>query len=172
MAQASEEAESDIDIDSEPELDVISQAPLGTDCLLEPEPEIAEAIIVDTSEVETDPTPKPELKLQTKSSPPSVPQDFVAPCFSKEGSLNDLQNLMSNSTVNEILINNAQQVFIEQNGRIEQSALTFANNQTLVKVLNQLLEPSGRQLGKNSPIVDVRLDTGAQIHAIIPPLST
>lgn len=78
---------------------------------------------------------------------------------------------ISDIDVTEIMVNNAQQVFVERNGQIEPTAITFRDNEHVMEVIRRIIAPLGRRLDQLSPFVDARLPNGSRIHAVIPPVS-
>jgi pilus assembly protein CpaF len=85
--------------------------------------------------------------------------------------LGPLEPLMKDPTVSDILVNGPRQVFIERHGRLEQTAIVFANNQHLMQIIQRIAAQVGRRADEMSPMVDARLPDGSRVNAIVPPLS-
>lgn len=82
-----------------------------------------------------------------------------------------LDRLLRDDTITEIMVNGPYQVYIERNGKIERTALTFDNEAHLLRIIERIVAPLGRRIDEASPMVDARLPDGSRINAIIPPLS-
>ncbi|MEQ1876401.1 MAG: ATPase, T2SS/T4P/T4SS family [Bdellovibrionia bacterium] len=86
-------------------------------------------------------------------------------------SLGPLEDLLNDSTVTEIMVNGKDTIFIEREGKITKSQITFTSNQQLRLVIERIVTPLGRQINERTPYVDARLKDGSRVHAIIEPLS-
>jgi pilus assembly protein CpaF len=69
------------------------------------------------------------------------------------------------------MVNGPQQVYIEREGRLELTNVTFQNDEHVMKVIQRIIAPIGRRIDESSPMVDARLPDGSRVNAIIPPLS-
>lgn len=85
--------------------------------------------------------------------------------------LGPLEDLLKDSTVTEIMVNNKDQVYIERFGRIELTSKKFTSNEQVRIVIERILAPLGRRIDESVPYVDARLPDGSRVNAIIPPLS-
>ncbi len=85
--------------------------------------------------------------------------------------LGPLEPLLSDPDVNDILVNGAQSVWIDQNGKLKQTDIHFKDDNHLLHVINRIVSRVGRRVDESSPIVDARLPDGSRVNAIIAPLS-
>ena len=85
--------------------------------------------------------------------------------------LGPLEPLLRDDTVTEVMVNGPQQVYIEREGRLELSNVTFQNDEHVMKIIQRIIAPIGRRVDESSPMVDARLADGSRVNAIIPPLS-
>jgi len=85
--------------------------------------------------------------------------------------LGPLETLLLDDSISEIMVNSAQEIFVEKNGRIENSGLTFTNDAAVIAVIDRIITPIGRRIDESSPMVDARLKDGSRVNAIIPPLA-
>ncbi len=85
--------------------------------------------------------------------------------------LGPLEPLFADPTVSDILINGAEDVWVDRFGRLERTRVRFDNESHLRGLLARLVSSHGRHLDEGSPCVDVRLGDGSRLHAVIPPLS-
>ncbi len=85
--------------------------------------------------------------------------------------LGALEPLLSDETVTEIMVNGADQIYIERDGRLELSEHRFTSTQSLLAIIDRIVAPLGRRIDESSPMVDARLHDGSRVNAIIPPLA-
>jgi len=84
-----------------------------------------------------------------------------------------LQPLMDDPRVEEIIVNGPLRVFTIRDGRKEQTAgVYFDNDDELRQLVRRVVSSAGRRLDEASPMVDVRLRDGSRLNAVIPPAST
>jgi len=83
-----------------------------------------------------------------------------------------LNELLCDDNVTEIMVNSPSDVYIEIDGNIEKDdSISFVNDEHIVRTINKLIEPVGKTIDINNPMVDARLEDGSRINAVIPPLS-
>jgi len=82
-----------------------------------------------------------------------------------------LEPLLHDHTVNDILVNSYNQVFVERKGKLERSVIRFTDNAHLLKIIEKIASGVGRRIDESSPMVDARLPDGSRVNAIIPPLA-
>jgi len=82
-----------------------------------------------------------------------------------------LELLLKEEGVADIMINGPKNVFLEKNGRIIKSDVTFRDNDHLLQILDRIVSRVGRRVDETSPMVDARLPDGSRLNAIIPPLA-
>jgi len=85
--------------------------------------------------------------------------------------LGPLEPLLRDETLTEVMVNGPQQIYIEREGRLELTNVTFQNDEHVMKVIQRIIAPIGRRIDESSPMVDARLPDGSRVNAIIPPLS-
>lgn len=82
-----------------------------------------------------------------------------------------IQALVDDDTINDIVINGPNRVFIERAGRLSTVAVRFFNDAHVIRVIQRILAPIGRRVDESTPMVDARLPDGSRVNAIIPPLA-
>ncbi len=82
-----------------------------------------------------------------------------------------IQTLVDDDSVNDIVVNGPNNVFIEREGRLSTAPVRFLNDQHVVRVIQRILAPIGRRVDESSPMVDARLPDGSRVNAIIPPIA-
>ena len=85
--------------------------------------------------------------------------------------LGPLEPLLRDETITEVMVNGPQQVYIEREGMLELTNVTFQNDEHVMKIIQRIISPIGRRIDESSPMVDARLADGSRVNAIIPPLS-
>ncbi len=82
-----------------------------------------------------------------------------------------LEPLLARDDIADIMVNGAKQVYIEVNGKVEQTTIRFRDNQQLLNVCQRIVSQVGRRVDESSPICDARLPDGSRVNVIAPPLS-
>jgi pilus assembly protein CpaF len=82
-----------------------------------------------------------------------------------------LEPLLADPTVSDILVNGADQVYVERRGKLERTEVRFNDNQHLLNIIDRIVSAVGRRIDESSPMVDARLADGSRVNAIIPPLA-
>ncbi len=85
--------------------------------------------------------------------------------------LGPLEPLLADPSINDILVNTYDQIFVERNGCLERSLVTFKDDNHLMQIIDRIVSRVGRRIDESSPMVDARLQDGSRVNAIIPPLS-
>src|SRR5213078_2360942 len=67
--------------------------------------------------------------------------------------------------------NGPKTVYVERQGRLEQSPVVFNDNRHLVQIVQRIVGRVGRRVDETTPMVDARLPDGSRVNAIIPPLA-
>ena len=82
-----------------------------------------------------------------------------------------LEILLADDTVTEIMVNGPKNIYIEQKGRLTRTAVTFENDDHVMRVLDRIVAPLGRRIDESSPTVDARLPDGSRVNAVIRPIA-
>ena len=85
--------------------------------------------------------------------------------------LGPLEPLLKDPTISDILVNRSDRVYIERNGKLELTGLTFKDDQHLMQIIDRIVSRVGRRVDESSPMVDARLADGSRVNAVIPPLA-
>ncbi len=105
----------------------------------------------------------------------SLPEDMKKILF--DDVLKDLftygpiQPLLEDPDVLEIMVNRSDLVYIEKEGGIEKTDISFADDKAVLRLIDKIIEPLGRRIGPDSPTVDGRLPDGSRVNAAIPPVA-
>lgn len=82
-----------------------------------------------------------------------------------------LEPLLADESVNDILVNGPEDVFVEVAGVLQRANTRFIDDDHVVRIIRRILAPLGRRLDESSPMVDARLPDGSRVNAIIPPIA-
>jgi len=82
-----------------------------------------------------------------------------------------LEPFLRDDTITEIMVNGAQDVYIERDGKIQLANVAFIDDAHVLRIIDRIVSQVGRRIDEASPMVDARLPDGSRVNAIIPPLS-
>ncbi|MFL1454235.1 CpaF family protein [Marinobacter sp. GN3S48] len=91
--------------------------------------------------------------------------------FDEVAGFGPLEPLLADESVNDILVNGPEDVFIEVSGVLQRAQTRFIDDDHVTRVIRRILAPLGRRLDESSPMVDARLPDGSRVNAIIPPIA-
>ncbi len=79
--------------------------------------------------------------------------------------------LFNDPQITEVMINNFNEVYIEENGIIKKTAVNFRDNGHIKNLVDKILSPLGLRIDESSPMVDARLKDGSRINVVLNPIS-
>mgnify|MGYP001812841185 FL=1 len=85
--------------------------------------------------------------------------------------LGPLEPLLKDDTINDILVNGPQQVFVERSGKLELTDTTFKDERHLLRIIDKIVSAVGRRVDESNPYVDARLADGSRFNAMVPPIA-
>ena len=85
--------------------------------------------------------------------------------------LGPLETLLQDDTVSDILVNGPQQVFVEREGKLQLSDVTFKDEKHLMRIIDKIVSAVGRRVDESNPYVDARLADGSRFNAMVPPIA-
>jgi pilus assembly protein CpaF len=85
--------------------------------------------------------------------------------------LGELAPLQRDERVSEVMVNGTRGVWVERDGRLERTAIRFADPEEILVIIERLVAPLGRRIDLANPLVDARLPDGSRVHAVIPPIA-
>jgi pilus assembly protein CpaF len=97
--------------------------------------------------------------------------DFVTHLVDELIGLGPLQGLMDDESITDIMINGYQDVYIERNGLVEKSSVTFIDDSQLLEIAKRVAARVGRRVDESSPTCDARLQDGSRVNIVIPPIA-
>lgn len=79
--------------------------------------------------------------------------------------------LMNDDRISEIMINNFDQVYVEEDGIIRKTKVRFKDNSHVRNLVEKILSPLGLRVDESSPMVDARLQNGSRVNVVVKPIS-
>ena len=98
-------------------------------------------------------------------------KELVREVVNEAVGLGPVEDLLDDDSVDEIMVNGWQNIYVERHGRIELTSNQFTDDDQVLAVIRRILAPIGRRVDESSPMVDARLADGSRVNAIIPPLA-
>jgi pilus assembly protein CpaF len=80
--------------------------------------------------------------------------------------------LLANSNITDILVNGHKEVWIDQGQGLEQTKLTFLNEESVRSLAQKLALSTGRRLDQSQPYVDAQLTKKIRLHAVLNPIAS
>ena len=113
-----------------------------------------------------------EVYVQTKVN---LPEDLRKQVFTdiidELTGYGPIQPLLDDPDISEVMVNGPKKVFVEKNGRLTKSAVTFDDDDHVLRVIDRIILPLGRRVDADTPTVDARLPDGSRVNAVIRPVS-
>ena len=85
--------------------------------------------------------------------------------------LDILEDLLSDESITEIMINGPDNIFIERGGVLRESGLRFSSSEKLSDVVQQIVSENNQAVNESIPIVDTRLKDGSRVNIVLPPVA-
>ena len=82
-----------------------------------------------------------------------------------------IQPLLEDDTINDVLINGTDSIYIERMGKLERTDIVFPSDAEIIKIATKIVRLVGRKLNPYRPLVDARLLDGSRVNIIAPPLA-
>ena len=113
-----------------------------------------------------------EAYVQTKVSlPDDLRKQIFHDILDELTGFGPIQPLLDDEDVSEVMVNGPKKVFIEKKGRLTKSAVTFDDDDHVLRVIDRIILPLGRRVDADTPTVDARLPDGSRVNAVIRPVS-
>ena len=91
--------------------------------------------------------------------------------FDEVTGLGPLETLLKDDSVNDILVNGPQQIFVERAGKLQLTDVTFKDERHLLRIIDKIVSAVGRRVDESNPYVDARLADGSRFNAMVPPIA-
>jgi len=86
--------------------------------------------------------------------------------------LGPIDKLLKDSNISEIMVNGPREVYIEKNGLLELTEITFKDEEHLAYFVEKIISPLGRRVSEFEPYVDARLKDGSRVNIVRSPVSS
>jgi len=96
--------------------------------------------------------------------------DFVSEILDEMTGLGPLEPLLKDSTINDILINGHECVYVERAGVLEPLAVRFKDENHLLRIINKIVAAVGRRVDESHPLCDARLQDGSRVNVAVRPI--
>lgn len=97
--------------------------------------------------------------------------ELIQTIFNSLRKLDVLQEILEDEEITEIMVNGADYIFVEKNGRLQKYPRQFSSQQKLEDVIQQIVSRMNRMVNEANPIVDVRLEDGSRVNIVLPPVA-
>ena len=96
---------------------------------------------------------------------------MMADLYDEVKGLGPLEPLLKDESISDILVNGPHQIFIERNGKLSVSDVTFKDEKHLMRIIDKIVSAVGRRVDESNPYVDARLADGSRFNAMVPPVA-
>ena len=103
--------------------------------------------------------------------PNEVRESIIQDVFDELVGFGPIQPLLDDPEVSEVMVNGAKQVYIERNGELLETGITFQNDDQVYRLINRIVNPLGRRVDIDNPTVDARLPDGSRVNVVVPPVA-
>src|SRR3954467_1349625 len=97
--------------------------------------------------------------------------ELVARIAERAFGLGPLEPLLSDPSVDEIMVCGVAPVWVERGGRLTPTGVRFEREADLRDAIERILAPLGRRADEAEPLADARLPDGSRINVVLPPLA-
>src|SRR5580765_3356170 len=96
--------------------------------------------------------------------------DFVSEILDEMTGLGPLEPLLKDPSINDILINGHECVYVERHGILEPLSVRFKDEQHLLRIINKIVSAVGRRVDESHPLCDARLQDGSRVNVAVRPI--
>ena len=96
--------------------------------------------------------------------------DYINIIFSEAMGFGILEYMLNDNSINEIMVVDYNDIYIEKNGLIEKTEYKFPSFDVALGIVRRIIRPLNKTLDVSNPNVDGQLPNGSRISASIPPL--
>lgn len=113
-----------------------------------------------------------EVYVQTKVAlPEDIRKQIFVDILDELTGFGPIQPLLDDPDVSEVMVNGPKKIFIEKDGKLTKSPITFDDDDHVLRIIDRIILPLGRRVDADSPTVDARLPDGSRVNAVIRPVS-
>lgn len=102
--------------------------------------------------------------------------DIIESIYSSIRGMGLLDEIMSDETITEVMINGPDDIFVEQTGKDKRAKLIkldrkFESAKRLEDIIQRIVGTAGREVSQSNPIVDTRLPDGSRVNVVMNPIA-
>ncbi len=113
-----------------------------------------------------------EAYVQTKVNlPKDLREQIFNDILDELNGFGPIQPLLEDVDVSEVMVNGPKKVYVEKNGKLMKSPVTFDDDNHVLRIIDRIILPLGRRVDADTPTVDARLPDGSRVNAVIPPVA-
>jgi pilus assembly protein CpaF len=98
-------------------------------------------------------------------------ENFVSEIMDEMTGLGPLEPLLKDPSINDILINGHECVYVERHGVLEPSLVQFKDEAHLLRIVNKIVSAVGRRVDESHPMCDARLLDGSRVNVAVRPVA-
>src|SRR5829696_7682363 len=98
-------------------------------------------------------------------------EEFVDEIIDEMTGLGPIEPLLKDPTINDILINGHECVYVERFGMLEPTMVRFKDEPHLLRIVNKIVAAVGRRVDESHPLCDARLLDGSRVNVAIRPIA-
>jgi pilus assembly protein CpaF len=96
--------------------------------------------------------------------------EFISEILDEMTGLGPLEPLLKDESINDILINGHECVYVERRGVLEPLPVRFKDEQHLLRIINKIVSAVGRRVDESHPLCDARLEDGSRVNVAVRPI--
>jgi pilus assembly protein CpaF len=97
--------------------------------------------------------------------------NFVTEILNEMTGLGPIEPLLKDPTVDDILINGHNCVYVERGGVLETTQMRFKDDAHLLRIVNKIVSAVGRRVDESQPLCDARLRDGSRVNIVLRPIA-
>jgi pilus assembly protein CpaF len=97
--------------------------------------------------------------------------DFTNEILDEMTGLGPIEPLLKDETINDILINGPDCVYVERRGVLEPIPVRFKDEAHLLRIVNKIVSAVGRRVDESHPLCDARLLDGSRVNVAVRPVA-
>lgn len=110
-------------------------------------------------------------KLRNRYCPVEQKVSIVKQVYSSIRGFGLLDSILSDDSITEVMINGADNIFIEKSGKLQKLDKQFESQRRLEDIIQRIVGLAGREVNQANPIVDTRLPDGSRVNVVLPPIA-
>jgi len=111
------------------------------------------------------------LRAADATLPDGVRAELLSEVINELYGFGPIQPFLDDPTITEVMVNRADRVYVERNGKPVRTEVVFDDDDHLRAVIDRIIKPLGKTLDASNPLVDARLPDGSRVNVVIPPIA-